>query len=86
MPWCQEIGVHRRHERVLITIHGNVPGLRQAKTLQLIVFSNGDGEVRPALILIDPRTLAQQSVEFAWSGLMQLAVEIELGYGRFRES
>lgn len=78
--------MHRRHERVLLTIHGNVPGLRQqAKTLQLIVFSNGDGEVRPALTLIDPRTLAQQSVEFAWSGLMGLATEIELGEARFRE-
>lgn len=70
---------------MLLTIHGTVPGLRQAKTLQLIVFSNGDGEVRPALTLIDPRTLAQQSVEFAWSGLMGLATKIELGEARFRE-
>jgi hypothetical protein len=75
---------HGRHEQVLLTMHGEVPGLRQARTVQLIVFGFDEFAAHPALTIIDPRTLAQESAMLFWEDAAQLGAQLELAAGRFK--
>jgi hypothetical protein len=84
VSWCQVGSPHGRHEQVLVTAHGEVPGLRQGRTVQLIIFGFDEFAAQPALTIINPRTLAQESAALFWEDGLRMASELELAAGRFR--
>jgi hypothetical protein len=84
ISWCQVGNPHGRHEQVLATAHGEVPGLRQGRTVQLIVFGYDEFAAQPALTIINPRTLAQESAALFWEDALRMAAELDLAAGRFR--
>lgn len=87
ISWCDIRQPHvGRHTQTLGTWMGTVPGLRQGRTLQLLVYGHSEDVAHPVLALINPNThtLEQQNVELSWSTAMQLAAQIGVAAQRFQ--
>jgi hypothetical protein len=85
VSWCQVSQPHDRHEQVLVTIHCHLLGSsQQGRTVQFGVTGFDELTAMPALTVIRPNGLAQESVELFWEDALRIGPQLESAWGRFR--
>lgn len=87
VTWCTEgTRLHTKHQQTVLTLLGeSVNGQPHGVSCQLVVFGASEYIPRLAIVLVDSSGLRQSDVELSWHQATQLASQIELAAGRFRE-
>lgn len=84
ISWCQVRQPHKRHEQVLVTMHCHLLDSQEGRTVQIGLTGFDELTAMPALTIIRPNGLAQESVELFWEDALRIGPQLEAAWGRFR--
>lgn len=84
ISWCEVLNPHDRHEQILLTIHTHLLGSQEGRTIQIGVVGFDEFAAQPALTVIRPNGLGQESFELFWEDALKVGAQWEAAFARFR--